>query len=108
MKRNPGLLFNRINLHAMNDSGDSAFFLSVLSRVFLTNSANVLRNSDDAVPNKRDVKIFFQPSASRPHGPDPLFVGIAAFKMRDSFISSLDEHVVSVLAVILLASGCSV
>ena len=54
----------------------------------LTNSANVLRNLDDAVPNKRDVKVFLQPSASRPDGPDPPLVSIAAFKMRDSSIPS--------------------
>ena len=46
----------------------------------LTNSANVLRNSDDAVPNERDAKIFFQPQASKPNDPDPPFVSVAASK----------------------------
>ena len=54
----------------------------------LINSANVLRNSDDAVPNERDVRIFLQLSALRLDGADPPFVSIAAFKMRDSSISS--------------------
>ena len=62
-------------------------FLSLLSSL-LTNNPNVLRKWDDAVPNERDIRIFLQPSASRPDGPDPPFISIAAFKMRDSFISS--------------------
>ena len=49
----------------------------------LINSANVLRNSDDAVPNERDVRIFLQLSALRLDGADPPFVSIVAFKMRD-------------------------
>ena len=67
----------------MNNSRDSLFFISS-KQSLLTNSANVLRKSDDAVPNERDVRIFLQPSASRLDGPDPPFVSIAAFKMRDS------------------------
>ena len=74
-------------MHAMNDSRDSAFFISS-KQSLLTNSANVLRKSDDTVSNERDVRIFLQPSASRPDGQDPPFVSIAAFKMRDSSISS--------------------
>ena len=50
----PGCLSNEINLHAMNDSRDSEFFLYSL----LENSANILRSSDDAVPNECDVRIF--------------------------------------------------
>ena len=44
--------------------------------------------SDNVVPNERHVKIFLQPSASKPDDPDSPFVSIAAFKMRDSFIFS--------------------
>ena len=40
----PGHLFNEINLHAMNDSRDSAFFTSS-KQGLLTNSVNVLRKS---------------------------------------------------------------
>ena len=71
----------------MNDSRDYAFFISS-KQSLLTNSGNVLGKSDDAVPNERDVRIFLQPSASRPDGPDPPFVSIAAFKMRGSSIIS--------------------
>ena len=74
----------------MNDSRDSAFFISS-KQSLLTSSANVLRKLDDAVPNERDVRIFLQPSAQRPGGPDPHFVGIAALKMRDSSISSYNN-----------------
>ena len=44
-------------------------------------------NSDNAVSNERDVRIFLQQSASRPDGLDSPFVNIAAFKMRNSSIS---------------------
>ena len=71
----------------MNDFRDSAFFIS-FKQSLLTNSANVLYMSDDAVPNELDVRIFLQPSVSRPDVSDPPFVSIAAFKMRDSSISS--------------------
>ena len=54
----PGCLSNEINLHAMNDSRDSEFFLSS-KHSLLENSANILRSSDDAVPNECDVRIFF-------------------------------------------------
>ena len=85
----PGRLSNMINLHAMNDSRDSVF-LMLFDQSLSTSSANVLHNSDDAVavPKERDVKIFLQPPASRPDGPDPPFVSTAALKMRNSFISS--------------------
>ena len=68
------------------------FFISLF-----TNSANVLRKSDDAVPNERNVRIFsttisvkarWSRSTFWPDGPDPPFVSIAAFKMRDWSISS--------------------
>ena len=58
-------------------------FLSLLSKSLLKNSANVLRKSDNAVPNERDIRIFLQPSTSRPDDPDPHFVSTDAFKMRD-------------------------
>ena len=80
-------LSNGINLHAMNDSRDSAFFISS-TQSLLANSANILCSSNNAVLNEPDVRIFLQPSASRPDGPDPPFVSIATFKMRDSSISS--------------------
>ena len=54
----------------------------------LKNSANLVRKSDDAVANERDFRIFLQVSASRPDGPDLPFVGITAFTMRGSSISS--------------------
>ena len=50
----PGCLSNAINLHATNYSRDYAFLLRS-QQSLLTNSANVLCNSDDAVPNKCDV-----------------------------------------------------
>ena len=71
----------------MNDSRDSAFFISS-KQSLLTKSTNVLRKSDDAAPNEHDIRIFLQPSASRPDGPNPCFVSIAAFRMRDLSISS--------------------
>ena len=71
----------------MNDSRYSVFLI-FSKQSLLTNSANVLHKSDDSVPNERDVKIFLLPLASRTDGPDPPFVSIAAFKMRDSSISS--------------------
>ena len=85
----PGYLSNEINLHAMNDSRDSEFFLSS-KHSLLANSANILRSSDDAVPNECNVmlRFFFQPTASRPDDPDLPFVSIAALKTRDSSMSS--------------------
>ena len=101
----PDRLSNGINLHAMNDFRDSAFFISS-KHSLLTNSANVLRKSDDAVPNERDVRIFLQPSASRPDGSKPPFYRIAAFKMRAHpyLHIQLGEQVLSVLGIILLGA----
>ena len=101
----PGHLSNEINLHVMNDSRDSAFFIFSKQNL-LTNSANVLRKSDDAVPNERDVRIFLQPSASRPDGSKPPFYRIAAFKMRAHpyLHIQLGEQVLSVLGIILLGA----
>ena len=59
-----------INLLATSDSMDS-IFLIYSKQSFLTNNANVLRNSDDDVPNEPEVKFFLQLSASRPDGIDP-------------------------------------
>ena len=65
------------------------FFLSS-KHSLLANSANILRSSDDAVPNECNVmlRFFFQPTASRPDDPDLPFVSIAALKTRDSSMSS--------------------
>ena len=71
----------------MNYSRDSAFLINT-KQSLSKGSAKVLPNLDGAVPNERDVNIFLQPSPPRPHGPDPPFLSIAAFKMRDSSISS--------------------
>ena len=101
----PDRLSNGINLHAMNDSRDYAFFISS-KQSLLTNSGNVLGKSDDAVPNERDVRIFLQPSASRPDGSKPPFYRIAAFKMRAHpyLHIQLGEQVLSVLGIILLGA----
>ena len=68
--------------------GSLNFFISLF-----TNSAK----SDDAIPNERNVRIFsktisvkvrWSRSTFWPDVPDPPFVSIAAFKMRDWSISS--------------------
>ena len=61
-------------------------FLYFKKQCLLTNSANVLRNLDDAIPNERDVKTFLRLSVSRSDGSDPLYVSIAAFKSIHIFI----------------------
>ena len=71
----------------MNDSRDSAYFISS-KQSLLKISANIVRKSDDAVPKERDFRVFLQVSASTPYGPDLPFVGITAFKMSGSSISS--------------------
>ena len=38
----------------------------------LTSNVNVMYSSDDAFPNGCEVKIFLQPSTSRPDGPKPI------------------------------------
>ena len=103
--RSPGFLFNGINLHASNASNDDDRS-SVVQSSFMT-SANVLHKMYELLPNWSDVKILFQPSASRPEGPAaPLFLSIAFFTLSASiewnligWISSgisgsntLDEH----------------
>ena len=92
-----------IDPHAINDSRNSAFFI-FSKQSFLKNSANVLRKSDNAAPNERDIRIFLQPSTSRPDDPDPYFVSIDAFKMRDHpyLHILLAAQVLSVLALTLL------
>ena len=52
------------------------------------NWANVLRKSLDDVPNSLEVKILLHPPASRPDGPNPPFVNVTAFKIKNSSISS--------------------
>ena len=81
----PDCLSHGIKLYAMNNSRDSVFLIS--SKQSFNKDCKLLHNSDDAVPNERDVKIFFQLSTSRPDAPDLPFVSITAFKMKDSSIS---------------------
>ena len=66
-----------------------------------------MSNSDDAVLNERYVKIFLQSSSSRPDGPDPPFVSIAASKMRayPYLHVLLVEQVVSALPIIFRGGG---
>ena len=78
---------NEINLHATNDSRDSAFLI-FSKQSLLTNIVYVLLNSDDDALSYCDVKAFFRSSPSRADSSDPHFVSIAAFKTRDSSISS--------------------
>ena len=47
-----------------------------------------LRRSLDEFPNCLEVNILCQPSASRPYGPEPLFVNIAACTTKDWLMSS--------------------
>lgn len=76
--KSPSHSSNGINLHRSNDSRCSLFRIySQKSR--LTNSTNIFRNSLDTVPNEREIKFFFQPSASRPNGPDPIVLKINGF-----------------------------
>ena len=81
--RSPGFLSNGINLHASNASNDDDRS-SVVQNFFMT-SANVLHRSFELLPHWFDVKIHFQPSASRPEGPDePLVLSIAFFTLSTS------------------------
>ena len=81
--RNPEFLFNGINLHASNASNDDDR-PSLVQNFFMT-SANVLHKSLELLTNWFDVKIHFQPSASRPEGPaEPLVLSIAFFTLSTS------------------------
>ena len=76
-----------INLQAPNVSRDVVVSSSSMQSLFISR-ANVLRKSLDDVPNFLEVKILGHPSASRSDDPDPSFVNVAAFKIKDSSISS--------------------
>ena len=52
-----GRLSNGINRYATNDSRDFAFLISA-KQSCLTNSASVVRSSNDAVLNKRETKFY--------------------------------------------------
>ena len=54
----------------------------------ICNIGFVLRKSVDDVPNSLEVNNLRHPSALRPDGPDPPFVNSAAFKIKDSSMSS--------------------
>ena len=76
--RNPGFLSNGINLQASNASNDDNR-CSVVQSFFMT-SANVLRKLFELLLNWFDVKILFEPSASRPEGrAAPLVLSIVFF-----------------------------
>ena len=80
----PGRLSDGINLRETNESRDSVFYIfSKQSR-----STNILRNSDDAVSNEHEFRIFLQLSVSRLDGLDSPFINIAAFIIMDSSTSS--------------------
>ena len=85
--RNPGFLSKGINLQTVNASRDVVVSSSSMQSLFIS-WANVLRKSVDDVQNTLEVKILRHPSASRSDGPDPPFVDVAAFKTKDSSISS--------------------
>ena len=61
---------------------DSAFRISSHQNR-LTNITDIFRDSLDTVPNKREIKVFLQPSASRPDGEDALILKINAFILCD-------------------------
>ena len=84
---NPGFLSKGINLQAVNALRDVVVSSSSMQSLFI-NWANVLRKSVDDVPNTLQVKILRHPSASRPDGPDPPFINVAAFNIKDPSISS--------------------
>ena len=76
--RSPEFLSNGINLHASNASNDGD--RSSVVQSFLMAWANVLHKSFELLPNWFDVKIHFQPSASRPECPAaPLVLNIAFY-----------------------------
>ena len=76
-------LSNGINLHASSASNDDDRS-SVVENFFVT-LANVLHKSLELFPNWFDVKILFQPSASRPEVPAaPLVLSIDFFTLSAS------------------------
>ena len=81
--RSPGFLSRGINLHASNNSNNDN--RSSVVQSFSMTLANVLHKSFQLLPNWFDVKILFQPSASRPEGPAaPLVLSIAFFTLSAS------------------------
>ena len=69
----PGFLSSGISQQATDDSNDYGDSSSSTQNVLIS-WENVLRKFNVAVPKTREVTTLFQPSASRPDGPDPLLL----------------------------------
>ena len=76
MGLNPRFLLSETSQQARNTSSE---FDSSLVQSFLVTLAHVWRRSENDYPKFFNNKICFQPSASKPEGPDPPFVFMTAF-----------------------------
>ena len=83
----PGFLSNGINLLAVKASRNCVDY-SYSEQSFLMTFAKGLRRSLDEFPNCLEVNILRQSTSSRPDGPEPPFVNIAARMTKDSLMSS--------------------